>query len=85
MKKIMISIFILFLFFINLCKTNNNVSFNCVEYCLEENIIDIQISYVEKKELCEEECINDCLNLLNSFTVTNKFLIVFFCVFFTNK
>ena len=48
MKKMVISIFIFFIFFINLCKTNNNVSFNCVEYCLEENIIDIQISYVEK-------------------------------------
>lgn len=70
MKKMVISIFILFIFFINLCKTNN-VSFNCVEYCLEDNVIDIQISYEEKKELCEEECINDCLPLCISYFKKN--------------
>ena len=71
MKKMVISIFILFIFFINLCKTNNNVSFNCVEYCLEDNVIDIQISYEEKKELCKEECINDCLPLCISYFKKN--------------
>jgi len=71
MKKFIFCFFILFVFFVNYCQSNKDISFNCVEYCLESFIREIQVPYEERKEICEEECIKDCLPLCISYFKKN--------------
>ena len=71
MKKFIFNFLLFYILFINLCKSNIKISFDCVKYCLENNTPDFQNLKGEEKKICEVECDKNCLPFCISYLKKN--------------